>query len=424
MHRFFIAFLILIVTVSALMAKPFNVRIKDIVDVEGVRENQLVGYGIVVGLNGTGDDSVSYTKESLTSMLERMGINIRDVNGFAAKNTAAVIVTATLPPFAHHGTRIDVNVSAIGSAKDLKGGILLVTPLMAADGEVYAVAQGSIAVGGFKATGNATTVTKGVPTSGKISNGAIIEREIGFDLNNLKNIKLSLKNPDFTTSQRIAQAINGHYRQHLAVSSDPSTVSVSLGQMGQGNKAGMITEIEQLTIIPDQVARVVIDDHDGVVVMGEHVRVSTVAVSHGSITIKITETPIASQPNSFTSPFIPPAPPAPPAPPVVPAPVAGAPAPVAPLPPAPPAPPVLPGAQNQNIPGVPYQIPGAATIVLDRTDVQVNEKEGKVALMESGVSLQNLVNGLNALGASPRDLITILQSIKAAGALQADIQII
>lgn len=366
MFKVFFQFIIFSLVVVTVNASNISVRIKDIVNIEGVRENQLVGYGLVVGLNGTGDNNSAYTTESLVSMLERMGVNVRDAN-ISASNVAAVMVTASLPAFARHGSYVDVNVSAMGSAKDLKGGTLLVTPLMGADGEVYAVAQGPIAVGGFKATGAATTVTKGVPTSGRISNGGIVEKEIGFNLNSLEKIHLSLKNPDFTTSQRVSQAINTHYGQTLANATDPTTIVLNFPGAFTNNKSKMLTEIEQLTVIPDQPAKVVIDDHDGVIVMGENVRILPVAVSHGSITIKVTETPQVSQPNPFT------------------------------------------------------QVTTATEV--DRTDIKINEKEGKVAYMQSGVSLQELVNGLNTLGATPRDLITILQSIKAAGALQADIQI-
>lgn len=347
-----------------------EVRIKDIVSFEGVRENQLVGYGLVVGLNGTGDSIASnpYTKESLTGMLERLGVNIRDGVAPGSKNIAAVMVTANLPPFARHGTRIDIAVSALGDAKDLRGGILLVTPLLGADGEVYAVGQGPVATGGFSAQGKSgSALVKGVPTSAKISSGAIVEKEVGFELAHARKMNLSLKNPDFTTAKRISDAIN-KIKGASAHAIDPSTVSLNVSEQDKSNIVEFITRIEQLKVIPDQVAKIVIDDQDGIIVMGENVRISTVAVTQGSVTIKITETPQVSQPNPFT--------------------------------------------QVQQ-----------ATVV-DRSDLQVKEEKGKFAVLQEGVSLQTLVNGLNALGVAPRDLISILRSIKAAGAIQAEIEVV
>lgn len=346
------------------------VRLKDILGVEGVRDNQLVGYGLVVGLNSTGDDPKSspYTLESLASMLERLGINIRDkINDLKTKNVAAVMVTANLPPFARHGNRIDVTVSALGNAKSLLGGTLVVTPLLGADNEVYAVAQGTVTVGGFSAEGQAqTNVVKNVPTNGRVANGAIIEREIGFELTHLKTLRLTLNNPDFTTARRVAEAINGFTRVKTAKALDPTTVSLIVPQLYRGNVMGFITDIEHLKIDPDQVARVIIDEQNGVIVMGENVKVSTVAVSHGNLTIKITETPQVSQPNPFST--------------------------------------------------------TGTTQVVPRTSIEVDEDtEKKMTVLASNVSLQELVDGLNALGVPPRDMITILRTIKAAGALQADI---
>lgn len=347
-----------------------QVRIKDIVNFEGIRENQLVGYGLVVGLNGTGDsvDKIPYTKESLTGMLERLGVNIRDAGALAGKNIAAVMVTANLPAFARHGTHIDVDVSALGDARDLRGGILLVTPLLGADGEVYAVAQGPVATGGFSAKGKSDSqLVKGVPTSAKITNGAIVEKEIGFELANFEKMNLSLKNPDFTTSKRVSDAINKSI-PGVAQAIDPTTVTLQIPSNYRSNIVDFMTKIEQLTIKPDHVAKIVIDDQDGIIVMGENVRISPVAVTHGSITIRITETPQVSQPNPFT------------------------------------------------------QVKQAT--VVDRSDIAVREEQGKFAVIEGNVTLQDLVNGLNALGASPRDLVSILRSIKAVGAIQAAIEVI
>jgi flagellar P-ring protein precursor FlgI len=345
-------------------------RIKDIADVEGVRDNMLVGYGLVVGLNGTGDDldDSVFTRESLIGMLQRLGVNARDED-LDTDNIAAVMVTANLPPFSRQGTRIDVNVSALGNAESLLGGTLLVTPLVGADGEVYAVAQGPLAVAGFQAGGNAETVTKGVPTNGRIPNGAIVEREIDFELASLSTVNLTLRNPDFTTARRVATAINSFIGGKTAQSLDPSTVRVQVPENYQGSTVGLITDIEQLPVSPDQIAKVVIDEQSGVIVMGEKVRISTVAIAQGNLTIRVTETPQVSQPSPFAE-------------------------------------------QGQ-------------TEVVDRTEVEVDEdEERQMAVLPQGVSLQELVNGLNALGVGPRDLITILQAIKAAGALQAEIEVL
>ena len=344
-------------------------RIKDIADFEGVRDNPLVGYGLIVGLNGTGDKltNAGFTLQSLIGMLERMGVNTRDQN-LKTKNVAAVMVTANLPPFARQGSYMDVTVSALGDATSLLGGTLLVTPLLGADGEVYAVAQGPVAVGGFSAGGAAATVTQGVPTSARISNGAVIEREIPFELASLNSVNIALRNPDFTTSQRVAQAINGYFKSPIAHSLDPTTIAVAVPQDHGGDVAGLMTEIEQLTIDPDQTARVIIDERSGVIVMGDNVRISTVAIAQGNLTIRVTETPQVSQPSPFSN--------------------------------------------------------TGTTVTVPRTQIEIDQGEGKkLAVVKNGVSLQELVNGLNALGIGPRDMITILQAIKAAGALQADIQV-
>ncbi len=344
-------------------------RIKDIATFEGVRGNMLLGYGLVVGLNGTGDSlsNSPFTKQSLIGMLERLGVNVRE-DTLKTDNVAAVIVTATLPAFARHGTQIDVTVSALGDAKSLLGGTLLVTPLLAADGEVYAVAQGNPAVGGFSAGGKGTTVIKGVPTSARIPNGAIVEREVGFEMVNMQRVKLSLRNPDFTTARRVAQAINAFLGIPSAKALDPGTVMLKGPASYKGNLVALLTDIEQLSVTPDQVARVVIDENSGIIVMGENVRISTVAIAQGNLTIRITETPQVSQPQPFST--------------------------------------------------------TGATTTVERTEITIDEGKGKkLTVLRSGISLQEFVNGLNALGIGPRDMITILQAVKAAGALQAEIQV-
>ncbi|NMM46318.1 flagellar basal body P-ring protein FlgI [Rhodospirillaceae bacterium KN72] len=344
-------------------------RIKDIVDIEGVRDNILVGYGLVVGLNGTGDslDSAVFTRESLVGMLQRMGVNASN-DDLDTDNVAAVMVTGMLPPFARQGSKIDVTISAMGDADNLLGGTLLVTPMLGADGEIYAVAQGTIAVGGFSAQGAAETVVKGVPTSGRIANGAIVEREIPFELAQLGSVKLSLRNPDFTTARRIARAIDAFVGEPTAKATDLSTVQLNIPPSYQGQLVELLTDIEQLRVEPDQVARVVIDEQSGVIVMGENVGISTVAVAQGNLTVRITETPQVSQPTPFSN--------------------------------------------------------TGTTETVDRTNIEVTEDEDRrLGIVDGSVELQDLVNGLNALGVGPRDMITILQAIKASGALQAEIQV-
>ncbi|MEQ1866634.1 MAG: flagellar basal body P-ring protein FlgI [Micropepsaceae bacterium] len=343
-------------------------RIKDIADVEGVRENMLVGYGLVVGLNGTGDGlrNAPGTQQSLQAMLERLGVNTRGAN-ISSGNVAAVIVTANLPPFSTQGSRIDVTVSALGDAKNLQGGTLLVTPLLAADGNVYAVAQGQLAVAGFSAQGGASSLTRGVPTSGRIAAGAIVEREIKFDLAAQSSLRLALRNPDLTTARRVSNAINNFVGVKIANFTDPGTIRVSVPSNYQGNIVGLLTDIEQLRVEPDQPAKVVIDEASGIIVMGADVRVSSVAIAQGSLTIRVTEFPQVVQPEPFSE---------------------------------------------------------GQTAVVPRTEIDVQDSsDKKLGVLRTGVSLQQLVNGLNALGIGPRDMIAILQAIKASGALQAEIEV-
>jgi flagellar P-ring protein precursor FlgI len=342
-------------------------RIKDLVDVEGVRDNQLIGYGLVVGLNGTGDtlNNIPFTKQSLTAMLERLGVNIRGAQ-LRTGNVAAVMVTGNLQAFATQGTRADVVVSALGDAKSLQGGTLLVTPLMGADGNVYAVAQGTVAVAGFQAEGDAAKIVRGVPTVGRISNGAIVEREIDFAINRMNNIRLALRNPDLTTAKRIAGAINDFLGAAAAEPIDRSTIMLAIPQKYSGNIVQLLTEIEPLQIEPDLTAKVVIDERSGIVVMGRDVRVATVAVAQGNLTVSISETPVVSQPNPFSR---------------------------------------------------------GRTKVVPRTRIGVQEEGTKLGVVQEGVSLSDLVDGLNALGVGPRDLISILQAIKATGAIQAEIEV-
>jgi flagellar P-ring protein precursor FlgI len=343
-----------------------DVRIKDIADVEGVRDNQLIGYGLVVGLNGTGDklNNNVFTRESLVGMLERLGVNTRDqISVLSTKNVAAVMVTAELPAFARGGGRIDISVSALGDATNLTGGTLLVTPLLAADGEVYAVGQGTLTTGAIAARGAASSVTRGVPTSARIANGATVEKDVPFNLDKANGLWLGLRNPDLTTAQRIAAIINKTVGG-IAKVTDPRTVRIDLTGRDPIDTLG---QIEELRVEPDNAAIVVIDEASGTIVMGANVRISTVAIAQGNLTIRITETPEVSQP----------------------------------------------GPRSRG-----------ATGVVPRTNIQIEDQhDKKLGILSSGVTLRDLVASLNALGVGPRDLISILQSIKAAGALQADLEV-
>jgi flagellar P-ring protein precursor FlgI len=342
-----------------------QVRIKDIADVEGIRQNQLVGYGLVVGLNGTGDklDNAVFTRQSLIGMLERLGVNTRDqASTLKTKNVAAVMVTAELPAFARTGSRIDVSISALGDATNLTGGTLLVTPLLAADGEVYAVAQGPMTTGAIAAKGAASSVTRNIPTAGSIVNGATVEREVAFALSSRSQVRLGLRNPDLTTARRMADAVNRALGSGVARASDPRTVALDLGGR---DVIDALARVEDLRVEPDNAAVVVIDEASGTIVMGANVRVSTVAIAQGNLTIRVTETPQVSQPGPLSN---------------------------------------------------------GQTAVVPRTNIQVDDgADKKLGILSANVTLRDLVASLNALGVGPRDMISILQSIKAAGALQADL---
>ena len=341
-------------------------RIKDIVQFEGVRENKLVGYGLVVGLAGTGDSlrNAPMTKQSLEAMLERLGVNTRDAT-IDTKNVAAVMVTASLPAFAAAGSTVDVNVAAMGDAKSLQGGTLLVTPLLGADGEAYAVGQGTVETGSVSAGGaSGSSISKGVATSGRIAGGASVEREVGFQLANMNVLRLTLRNPDFTTSRRVADVINAKY-PGTANAENPTIVA--LHPPTGADMVSFVTALENLEVEPDAPAKVVIDEVAGVIVMGENVRLSTVAIAQGNLTISVEEKPQVSQPLPFSQ---------------------------------------------------------GTTQVTPQSKVKVDEEKGKkLMVIKEGASLASLVAGLNALGVTPRDMISILQAIKTAGALQADIQV-
>lgn len=344
-----------------------EVRIKDIVHFEGVRRNQLVGYGLVVGLDGTGDSmrNSPFTRSSVEGMLERLGVGNLSDQELRTANVAAVMVTAELPPFGRPGATIDVVVSSLGDAASLHGGTLLVTPLMGADNQVYAISQGPLATGGFAADGEAASVTSGVPTVARIENGAIIEREVGFELGVLNSIRLALRNPDFTTASRIAQAINA---ASLAVSArmlDPTTVELSFSE--KGNMAETIASLENLTVEPDGPARVVVDSKSGTIVIGAEVRIDEVAISQGGLTVSVRESASVSQPEPFSI---------------------------------------------------------GETVVVPETSIDIQRRESGFAVVDGQVSLRELVDGLNAIGVGAREIISILQAIKAAGALHAELEVI
>lgn len=349
---------------GSLQAAP--VRVKDLADFDGVRGNDLVGYGLVVGLDGTGDSlrNAPYTEDILAGLLERLGVNVGE-DELRSKNVAAVVVTAELPPFARSGSRIDVGVSAIGDAKSLLGGTLVMTPLKAADGSVYAVAQGSVLAGGVAVSGEAARVVEGVPTAGSIPVGGRVEREVAFEFTSIENIRIALRNPDFTTAGRVEQAINRELGRGVALAQDSGTVLVDFKRLGNVNPAHVLGRIENLEVQAESRARVVIDHKSGTIVMGERVRISRVAVSQGNLTLRVQEAPEVSQPNPFAE---------------------------------------------------------GETVVVPRSYAEVREEAGiGFAEVAGESSLTEVVAGLNALGIRPRDMIDILKSIHSAGALHAEL---
>ena len=363
MKHFLVAILALLLA-GAAAASP--IRIKDLVEFDGVRGNDLVGYGLVVGLNGTGDGlrNTPFTEEMMTNLLERLGVNVSGED-FRPKNVAAVFVTASLPPFARAGGRIDVTVSAIGDAKSLLGGTLVMTPLNGADGQIYAVAQGTIIAGGVSAEGQGASVVQGVPTAGVIPTGARVEREVEFDFTQMETIRLALRSPDFTTAARIERCINLEFGAKVAEMLDSGTVSVSVGRTGMSSPAHVISRLENLLIEPEMRARVVVDQRSGTIVMGEAVRISRVAIAQGGLTLRIEEVPLVVQPNPF--------------------------------------------AEGQ-------------TIVVPRTSASIDNAPGTgMAEVSGGTDLSEVVAGLNALGVAPHDMIDILKAINAAGALHGEL---
>ncbi|HIJ80671.1 MAG TPA: flagellar basal body P-ring protein FlgI [Desulfuromonadales bacterium] len=344
------------------------IRIKDIASFEGVRDNQLMGYGLVVGLNGSGDsDQAKMQTQSVVNMLERMGITT-SVSDIKIKNVAAVMVTATLPPFAKQGNRLDVLVSSIGDAKSIAGGTLLMAPLKGADSQVYAVAQGSILTNSFAFGGQGSSSQKNHPTAGRVPGGALVERELPNTLTGKSVLRLNLNVADFTTAARIVDVINDKFKGPVAVSSDPGSVTLTIPEIYAQRAVEFVASLERLEVRPDVQAKVVLNERTGTIVMGESVRISTVAITHGSLSLVIKETPQVSQPAALAK--------------------------------------------------------AGETKVTPKTDVKVEESEKRLMLMPEGASIGDVVRALNLLGVTPRDLISILQAVKAAGALQADLSII
>ena len=346
-------------------------RIKDLADLEGVRENQLLGYGLVIGLNGTGDDVKKslFTRQSIVNMVERLGISIdaKDVSKLKTKNVAAVMVTAELPPFARPGSTLDVTVSSLGDASSLAGGSLLMTPLKGPDGKVYAIAQGPVTVGAISFGGKTAKVQKNHPTVGRIAGGAVIERGVPFTLPPTGDLLYQLRSADFVTASRMVQAINDHFGADTAHALDSASVKVLMPDRYHKDLIGFIAELEELEVEPDAPARIVVNERTGTIVMGKDVRISTVAVSHGNLNLVISEPLEVSQPN--------------------------------------------PLGEGQ-------------TVVTPKTQITAVEDEGNLVVLEMGVSIGDIARALNAIGATPRDLIAIFQAIKAAGALHGELIIL
>jgi flagellar P-ring protein precursor FlgI len=372
-----------------LVSEVFAARIKDLASIKGIRNNQLVGYGLVVGLNGTGDKSgTGFTVQSLANMIERLGIHV-DKSAISVKNVAAVILTANVPPFARIGNKIDVLVSSIGDAKSLQGGTLLLTPLRGVDRKIYALAQGPVSVGGFAAGGAAGGgVTKNHPTAGRLSGGATIEREIPVPMQGKEELTIALGNPDFTTAVRVRNAINTKFGRYLASTIDSGTVKMRIPEEFRERVVEMVAALESLQVTPDTVAKVVLNEKTGTVVMGENVRISTVAVAHGNLNIVIKERTSVSQPAPFA-----------------------------------PTPPLESGTQQFKPEDGVVMGPGGQTVVAPDTDVAVQEENNRLILLPSGSTIGELVRALNAIGVTPRDLITIFRCIKVAGGLHAKLEL-
>lgn len=363
-----ICFLLIPILTLMLSSIAGGARIKDIASVKGVRSNQLIGYGLVIGLDGTGDGSKAlFTTQSIVTMLENMGMTI-DSKTIRVENVAAVMVTAELPPFVSVGNYIDVIVSSLGDATNLQGGTLLLTPLKAVNGTVYAVAQGPVSTGGFQAQGAGAGVQKNFPTVGRVPQGAMIERELKNNFVTDGHFSLNLMVPDFTTASRVSQTINAAFMESIAFTQNPGSIRIRVPESYDQRIVELITYVEGLSVTPDNTAKVVINERTGTVVMGENVRISTIAIAHGNLSVQIKESPDVSQPLPFSR--------------------------------------------------------SGRTVVTPDTNIKVEEEDRRLHVIETGVSIGEVVRALNALGITPRDLISILQAMKAAGALSAKLEIL
>lgn len=364
-----ISLLLLLAQITVVAAAPgaATTRIKDIAKVQGVRANQLVGYGLVVGLAGTGDSNKStFTMQSIANMLKSFGVVV-SASALKSKNAAAVMVTAQLPPFVKPGDTIDITVSSIGDAKSLQGGTLLQTPLKAGNGNVYAVGQGSVSIGGFSAKSGGASQQTNFLTAGNIPNGAMVERDVAMNFaDNGNSITLALSQPDFTTASRISAAVDSRFGS-ISQARDPGTVTIGIPAEYVKNIVGFIAAIEELPVTPDNAAKVVINERTGTIVMGSNVTIDEVAVAQGGLSIRISPAAEVSQPEPFSA---------------------------------------------------------GKTVVLDKSTVEATEQKANLILLPASASVGDVVNALNAVGATPRDIMAILQAMKAAGALHAELQII
>ena len=352
--------------VALLVPEAHAVRIKDIATFSGVRDNQLVGYGLVVGLSGTGDKKDSaFTMRSMVNMLEKMGVQV-DMKQMKPKNVAAVMVTARMPVSSKPGSRLDVTVSSLGDSTSLLGGVLIQTPLKGVDGKVYGLAQGALAVGGFTVTGNQAQAQKNVTTVAQIPGGAIIERGVPFEFNSMDSLTLSMNSPDFSTTNQVVERINAALGGNFAVAEDVGNIRMEIPSDFKGNIVPLMASLENIEVIPDSVAKVVVDEKTGTIILGREVRITRVAVAHGNLQVVVQENLNVSQPNMFA---------------------------------------------------------GGSTAVTPSTDIAAKEEQRRLNIME-GATLQELVDGLNSVGATPRDLISILRAMKAAGALHAQLEVI
>jgi len=357
----------LLLALLLLPAAAGATRIKDIARLEGVRANQLVGYGLVIGLDGSGDSaSTQFTVQSLVSMMERLGVTVNRAD-VKVDNVAAVIVTAELPPFSKPGGTIDVSVSSIGDADSLVGGTLMMTPLKGPDGNVYAVAQGPLVVGALAFGGAGAKVQKNHPTVGRIPAGALVEREVGLSLEELSRLSYRLNFSDFTTVTRMTRAVNDRFGDGVAAARDGGSLDVRIPAEYRGRVVDFVASLESLEVTPDTGARIVVNEKTGTIVMGEDVRISTIAVSHGNLNLIISESALVSQPEPFSE---------------------------------------------------------GETVVIPDTRIEVSEESGNLVVLKRGVSISEVATALNAIGATPRDLIAIFQAIKAAGALHAELVIL